>query len=409
MERGKKVPAITAASEGIISETAGWRSKQAKEKDKGKDSGTDKGKGKDKSKDKRKDKGKGKKRGKVAAVVADEAWERQPWTEEWQGWADEGWSAHDWWQQQVQPSPPKQEATVNTAAVWQQEPEGGSQYDEKWVFTAGPAMECQEHEPWKMGSWLVDSGAAVHLISATSEDKQNEPVTVNSLLGRLRERSSTKVAHPILSVSALTDAGHSVRFEGAGASIRFSTGEARDLVRDQGIYHILGCFPAPLGLHAGKPAYVVIGHPSMVDYSGRGADIEQEADWAKSEDMAVEAEALCEDAPEAVVPKGIDSPPAGVRKKERDAHQLTHMPHRAWCDVCVMNRGRDNPHRRHADDDDDDENDKAKAAKVEIDFAQLLEDSGTGEHWALVATDAQTKMLGGWYVGARKITLRVST
>ena len=36
---------------------------------------------------------------------------------------------------------------------------------------------------------------------------------------------------------------------------------------------------------------------------------------------------------------------------ERDLHNLTHVPYRSWCLVCVRSRGRDLDHRRAVDEE----------------------------------------------------------
>ena len=40
--------------------------------------------------------------------------------------------------------------------------------------------------------------------------------------------------------------------------------------------------------------------------------------------------------------------PHRVSKEEREAHELTHTPYRAWCRHCVKARGRNTPHRTRA-------------------------------------------------------------
>ena len=37
--------------------------------------------------------------------------------------------------------------------------------------------------------------------------------------------------------------------------------------------------------------------------------------------------------------------PANVRKEEFDAHQLTHLPNRSWCDHCAKGKAVDDTHR----------------------------------------------------------------
>ena len=39
--------------------------------------------------------------------------------------------------------------------------------------------------------------------------------------------------------------------------------------------------------------------------------------------------------------------PRAPTQKEIDAHMATHLPHAAWCDICMKGRGRNSPHRRN--------------------------------------------------------------
>ena len=41
--------------------------------------------------------------------------------------------------------------------------------------------------------------------------------------------------------------------------------------------------------------------------------------------------------------------PANVSKEEFDAHQLTHLPFRSWCDHCVRGKAVDDAHRPRID------------------------------------------------------------
>ena len=41
--------------------------------------------------------------------------------------------------------------------------------------------------------------------------------------------------------------------------------------------------------------------------------------------------------------------PANVIKEEFDAHQLTHLPFRSWCDHCVRGKSVDDAHRPRID------------------------------------------------------------
>ena len=39
--------------------------------------------------------------------------------------------------------------------------------------------------------------------------------------------------------------------------------------------------------------------------------------------------------------------PGNPTTEERNRHNVTHMPYKPWCPVCVEAKGRDDPHRRH--------------------------------------------------------------
>eukprot|EP00971_Amphidinium_carterae_P304841 6057817-Amphidinium_carterae.1 len=299
MEKGREVGACHYCGKRGHYQRDCWLAQQAgkgKGEGKRKDSGKDKGKGKDKSKDKGKE---GKKTGKVAAVVADEAtpWERQPRSEEWHGWADDG----SWLEAQGD----SEHCSGMAAGVRRGKPIRG-----EVVLYSGTCIGVAKARSVEDG--LVDSGAVVHLIPDwLGDDKKSKPRTVNSLLrsatGEIINQYGARlvpiisngvtltqvkcvvaeVAHPILSVSALIDAGHAVRFEGAGATIRFSTGEECVSLLETGIASHIGVISSSIGAACRETCVV-----------GEEAEIEREATWAKPEDMADEAEALCEDAPE---------------------------------------------------------------------------------------------------------------
>ena len=42
--------------------------------------------------------------------------------------------------------------------------------------------------------------------------------------------------------------------------------------------------------------------------------------------------------------------PHRVSREEREQHELTHIPYRAWCPFCVRARGRNTPHRSRTED-----------------------------------------------------------
>ena len=78
--------------------------------------------------------------------------------------------------------------------------------------------------------------------------------------------------------------------------------------------------------------------------------------------------------------------PHRVTKEEREAHEVTHMPYRAWCPHCVQARGRNTPHRPRADD--------AKASgvpKIAMDYVFMsVADERASSNPVLVMVDEAT-------------------
>ena len=68
------------------------------------------------------------------------------------------------------------------------------------------------------------------------------------------------------------------------------------------------------------------------------------ADRATDEERRDEQEDE-EDGEEGRKGKGLPSPPI-VSRKEREEHELTHLPYRSWCPQCVRARGRNQPHSK---------------------------------------------------------------
>ena len=67
---------------------------------------------------------------------------------------------------------------------------------------------------------------------------------------------------------------------------------------------------------------------------------------------------------EARVAKGKKSPKDPTRK-EREEHELTHMPFRSWCEDCVKSRARNAHHRTKSAKDALEE---VKVAQVHMDY-----------------------------------------
>ena len=67
------------------------------------------------------------------------------------------------------------------------------------------------------------------------------------------------------------------------------------------------------------------------------------------EDDEPEVEVLEEGRPEDGRGEGprVLKAPRAPTQREIDAHMATHLPHAAWCDICMKGRGRNSPHRRN--------------------------------------------------------------
>ena len=73
------------------------------------------------------------------------------------------------------------------------------------------------------------------------------------------------------------------------------------------------------------------------------------------------------DHPEELIPKLYSR--SAIRKPTRaeiDAHEITHIPYKGWCDVCVTGRGVATPHRHQ---NAHDAHEQARIGKVAFDWA----------------------------------------
>ena len=92
-----------------------------------------------------------------------------------------------------------------------------------------------------------------------------------------------------------------------------------------------------------------------------------------------------EEGEEGESPKGVRAP-LRVRKEEREAHELTHTPYRAWCRHCVRARGRNAPHRTR-----DEERKAGGIPKVAMDyFFMSAADEHAHENPIIVMIDEST-------------------
>ena len=96
----------------------------------------------------------------------------------------------------------------------------------------------------------------------------------------------------------------------------------------------------------------------------------------------IEAEAEGEEGRQPVALKT----PVQVTQAERDEHELTHTPFRAWCAHCVRGRGRNMPHLKRRGDEDRD-----RVPRISFDyFFMSWEDEAAHKNPMLVMKDEAT-------------------
>jgi len=107
----------------------------------------------------------------------------------------------------------------------------------------------------------------------------------------------------------------------------------------------------------------------------------------KDEDTLDQELAAEEDGEEGRPARGLPAP-AKVSKLEREEHERTHTPYRAWCKCCVMGRGKSTPQMRT---DEDDEEEKRKVPRVSIDYFSMSDaDQKASENPLIVMLDEDT-------------------
>ena len=80
--------------------------------------------------------------------------------------------------------------------------------------------------------------------------------------------------------------------------------------------------------------------------------------------------------------------PASVSKAQKEEHELTHCPYRAWCSICVKARGQKMPHNYHKDEDAD-ENSKVPRASMDY-FFMSKKDQDAKENPIVVIVNEET-------------------
>ena len=92
------------------------------------------------------------------------------------------------------------------------------------------------------------------------------------------------------------------------------------------------------------------GSPKVIDHLNPAPEEEVAGDDGLGHDGDPEVEVIEEgdstDAEdEGARPRVLKAPKAPTQK-EIDEHMATHLPHAAWCDICMKGRGRNTPHRK---------------------------------------------------------------
>jgi len=145
-------------------------------------------------------------------------------------------------------------------------------------------------------------------------------------------------------------------------------------------------------------------------------DANQEEEEEKLEDKSDsedhEGPPVKEKVEEGQVPKQLVNT-KGPTKKEREEHELTHIPYRSWCEHCVKGRGRKTAHKRQVVEDKKES--LEQVTKIYIDFyfngkdeeGNEGEDDEDGENKdspAMVMYDARTRAVASWVLDSKSVT-----
>eukprot|EP00971_Amphidinium_carterae_P217529 4318337-Amphidinium_carterae.1 len=138
----------------------------------------------------------------------------------------------------------------------------GGTYEDQWVYVVEKADQSTMG-PLKCTTWMIDSGSAVNLIPAEGCDgvEPDSSFTLRSATGAPIAHYGHRtvrividgafvadvrcvvacVRQPILSVSMLMEAGHTVWFDSSGGHIDFASGLKTRLLNQRGVYYLAGC------------------------------------------------------------------------------------------------------------------------------------------------------------------------
>ena len=318
----------------------------------------DKSGGKGKTKKGKKGKGKGKQKGKKdgteQSVNACDGWEAAAGADSW--WEPEAESAWGQWDPAY--------ASEQQASPWPAPPGSATSPPAGAVSAIGAvgAVGADKGFGWIL---LVEKISEEYDMNEVCGMSEKKPVVLRTASGEPLDHFGTaqvkltvpgisgiatmkfevvNVHSPILSVAALADNGHRVSFAYQSATLHTARGDV-PLVRMRGLWFL------PVVLE-GRPGKQYI----LVD-SGASCHVCPPS-FARPQDMTVapvEVEApppgedVAQPGPEAVrqdeslaeAAKQPNQPTA----EEVARHELTHLPAKAWCEVCTRGRGRDAAHQ----------------------------------------------------------------
>jgi hypothetical protein len=156
------------------------------------------------------------------------------------------------------------------------------------------------------------------------------------------------VTRPILSVLKLVRRGYCVHFGPGGSLLSNDEGDRIPIeIEDEAF--VLQAQLTEHGPWAQAAAMPVLAEQQAgpEDQNGRQGPEEEEG----SEDMGTGPIPRAAGAgAEAPVPKPLPQQVAPTAE-EKAQHELTHLPYRPWCSVCVQAKARDDPHRKQTNQD----------------------------------------------------------
>ena len=136
----------------------------------------------------------------------------------------------------------------------------------------------------------------------------------------------------------------------------------------------------------------------VIDGEGRDEALPEPEEKSDSEDRGDEGQ----------VPKQLTNT-RGPTRREREEHELTHIPYRSWCAQCVHGRGRNTAHKKMQEEERQEEMDRV--SKIYIDFywngsksdADPDKEEEDSESPAIVMYDGRTKAIASWLLEGKSV------